>query len=233
MGELYFDYFSCTKFSDNFVRLLEDMKCEYSINKVHGNSVLTVLNHNLISDVLNLIHKKNISVNLTRLDVCFDFLMPFSDVLLPKDYSNLIYDGKGRLNTIYIGSRRSDRFARIYDKTIESDLDYDLTRFEFEFKGELCNELGYRLLFFGYDDFCNRLCSLITKFCINHGIDLNLPNPSPYVNYRLINVVDKIKSDTAFLHKFGKKFYDIFSEYNLTLSDLELIIEGSLNLDEI
>lgn len=233
LDDLYFDYFSCTKFTDSFIQLLEDLKCEYSITKTHGNSVLTILNHDLIPEVFKKVFIHGISVNATRIDVCFDFLIPFSSVELPKDFSNIISDRNNEYSTIYVGSRRSDRFCRIYDKKKESNLDYDCTRYEFEFKGELCNELGYRLQFFGFEDMKNRILSLITNFCVNHGISLDVPHAAPYMNYHLISHKDKLDRDMNFLIKYGKRFLDLIGEYNLTKIDIECIVEGDLNLNEL
>lgn len=233
MGDMYFDYFSCTKFTDSFIKILDDLKCEYSLTTVHGNSVLTVLNHDLIPEILKKMFILGISVNLTRIDVCFDFLIPFNDVKLPTDFSNIIIDKDSEFSTIYVGSRRSDRFCRIYDKKKESNLDYDCSRYEFEFKGELCNELGYRASFFGFEDMKNRILSLITNFCVNHGISLDIPSSASYLHYSLTSHKDKIDSDMRFLLKFGKKFLNLIGEYNLTKTDIECIVEGDLNLNEL
>jgi hypothetical protein len=44
--------------------------------------------------------------------------------------------------TLYIGSRQSDRFARIYDKGVETGTDENWLRYEFELKGDVAKQVA-------------------------------------------------------------------------------------------
>lgn len=90
----------------------------------------------------------------TRIDLCFDVwdngelaskLADVSRAGLLKSRSrkqSVIQstDGSGGL-TIYIGSRESPRFARIYNKSAQSSLKFPVTRFELEAKSKFAAQL--------------------------------------------------------------------------------------------
>lgn len=86
-----------------------------------------------------------------RLDIAFDIPMKLNfedayDAIKTKranysarKYSRIESDSG---STIYVGSRTSEQMLRIYDKAAESNLDYDLTRFELENKGDQAKHLA-------------------------------------------------------------------------------------------
>lgn len=86
-----------------------------------------------------------------RIDIAFDvpYKLDFDDAYdaiktkranyNARKYSRIQSDSG---NTIYIGSRTSEQMLRIYDKAAESKLDYDLTRFELECKGQMAEGIA-------------------------------------------------------------------------------------------
>ena len=78
----------------------------------------------------------------------------------------------GRIQTVYLGSRQSEWFGRIYDKFAESkELVYkDCIRFELEIKGEAAKDVWGRMLQGpGWLSFIN---TLVIQWFKAHGIDI-------------------------------------------------------------
>lgn len=63
--------------------------------------------------------------------------------------------------TIYVGSRTSEKFLRIYDKQAEAGLDYPLTRIELECKGDYAEGIAQHVDQEGYHGFP----AIIRGFC--------------------------------------------------------------------
>ena len=61
-----------------------------------------------------------------------------------RSYSQIESSGGG--HTIYLGSRASEKFARIYDKGVEAGEGGDWKRFEVELKGDVAKEAGRALV---------------------------------------------------------------------------------------
>lgn len=61
-------------------------------------------------------------------------------------------NGKGKIGTtLYIGSRSSEKFFRIYNKAAEQGIERDWVRIELEAKGDYANALGKAMLTNGWD----------------------------------------------------------------------------------
>lgn len=81
------------------------------------------------------------SLTLVRYDLAIDIGLPRNRVKLLRDYRcnyeyEIIDSGGSVLNrsvTEYQGRRNHNKFTKLYDKTKESHLDYNLTRIEFTF----------------------------------------------------------------------------------------------------
>lgn len=63
--------------------------------------------------------------------------------------------------TVYIGSRTSEQYLRIYDKAAEARLEGDLTRIELEAKGSTANGIAHYLASAGFDN----MPAIIRAFC--------------------------------------------------------------------
>jgi DNA relaxase NicK len=66
--------------------------------------------------------------------------------------------------TVYIGSRQSERFIRVYDKGVESGQLGDWVRLEMETKGEVSNIIA-RALAAGTVDLNSVICSGVMRMC--------------------------------------------------------------------
>lgn len=90
----------------------------------------------------------------TRVDIAIDFIeenLSVSDIhqefLLNAEKNSRTtqwIEGRGG-NTFYIGSRQSNRFARVYDKGAEQKIAHLWTRVELEYKGGVAFSVGERL----------------------------------------------------------------------------------------
>lgn len=67
-------------------------------------------------------------------------------------------------STLYIGSRQSEKFVRVYNKGIESGQGGDWWRLEMETKGEVANAVA-RVIDAGTTDFNSLLCSQVKRMC--------------------------------------------------------------------
>lgn len=82
----------------------------------------------------------------TRLDLCIDVptSIPVEDwYLSQKSKGPKIHSTNINNETLYIGSRKSMRFWRIYNKALEQGLDGDLFRIEVELKGVRANQVKH------------------------------------------------------------------------------------------
>lgn len=93
---------------------------------------------------------------LTRIDLAFDLhdtgksipdwydQLKHGNIKCTTSKSNLIVGVDGG-ETLYIGSRQSDKFLRIYNKAAEQAVPGDWIRVELEIKGDMARELGPKL----------------------------------------------------------------------------------------
>nr|CRY95560.1 hypothetical protein [uncultured prokaryote] len=88
----------------------------------------------------------------------YDRLVAGSAVTSSRTYQ-LINSNSGW--TVYVGSRTSEKFLRIYDKQAESGLDEPLTRVELECKGDYAEGIAQYVDQEGYDNFP----AIIKGFC--------------------------------------------------------------------
>ena len=70
------------------------------------------------------------SSEVVRYDLAVDIPVPRYLVRLEKDGRNYQYISSHKSDTEYLGQRNSPGYVKVYDKTRESKLDYDLTRIE-------------------------------------------------------------------------------------------------------
>lgn len=94
---------------------------EFNPNKCKGDVFQAVWEH-----LLNAIH----SIEVSRFDLAIDIPLPKYLVKITKDQRNYSYISKKGADTEYLGQRNKHGFTKLYDKTKESDLEYDLTRLE-------------------------------------------------------------------------------------------------------
>lgn len=90
-----------------------NIRIEFNPNKID-----TLIRSVLKNEFIN--HMNDIAIS--RLDIAFDFTEDMSDYTILCDVplkNTQIFSKSGRLETRYFGSRRSDRYIRLYDKKVE------------------------------------------------------------------------------------------------------------------
>lgn len=114
-------------FGFNGTKKEEQINCfiEFNPNKV-GNSVI-------LKDIYKFFRIWNIDLKLSLYDIAVDFLIPKKYINLVKDrrvYKKFYYDSNNENVTEYLGSTVESGRVKLYNKTIEDNLNYDLTRCE-------------------------------------------------------------------------------------------------------
>jgi DNA relaxase NicK len=94
---------------------------EFNPNKCKGTVFQAVWEH-----LLDAVY----SIEVSRFDLAIDIPLPKYLVKLSKDQRNYSYVSNKGSVTEYLGQRNKNGFTKLYDKTKESDLSYDLTRLE-------------------------------------------------------------------------------------------------------
>lgn len=160
----------------------EDMiKCFIEFNP---NKCLCDINFNWFKILFKWFLDNNITFELVRFDLAID--LPINRLLVALQKDNRVYQlyyGNVQINSIadfteYLGSRNKNGFVKIYNKTIESKLDYDCTRVEISLDN------------FNFDNFVNSLPKIYfldNKICLDNLkqtdlaiFQLLMQQPQPY-----------------------------------------------------
>ena len=169
-----------------YSQFISDLRLNTNIEfteKYMFNHQYVVISKNSYTEFFDYFESKNGICRITRLDLKFDIAEPYHCVLSKYQnefsYSSGVFD-KEEISTIYFNSRQSDLFCRLYNKQKESDLDFPLTRLEYEIKGIIMQNFSMRYFYFGLDDALNYLYELITEFNYNK----NLLGLFPFLEYK-------------------------------------------------
>ncbi len=115
---------------------------------------------------------------VTRLDLCFDFLYPYPVDLVKSIFRKLASKGKNNQRkfksvinsdggkTLYLGSRQSLQFGRLYDKGVES-MKYPpgrLWRAEVEYKKPLSGNIAEKLAQVNSEDRGLAICDTVSEW---------------------------------------------------------------------
>lgn len=90
-------------------------------------------------EILDKLFAVTFSRQVSRYDLAIDIPLPKYLVTLDKDGRNYQYIKGKRSESEYLGIRNKTGFVKLYDKTAESDLTYDLTRLEITTDGKDVN----------------------------------------------------------------------------------------------
>lgn len=206
-----------------------------------NGSTLEALNFEKISSLLYFAHLDT-TFTANRIDIALDFPVQ-SPRLFAHDWESFIEDGllygyrtikrisnSGRTadgNTVYLGSRESTRFVRIYDKCI-NNIEYD--RLEVEFKRERASWIMQRLAQISVNEFPEFLNGVVCgeiSFTRNHeNVEffkkykygaLNVPAPTLHLDIeKSIRFFEKHAPTLAMIHEFmGSEEFDKFIQTNL------------------
>ena len=101
-----------------------DLVIEYNPNKCSRSYYLDYILRNCFLD--------NDSTVVKKVDFAIDFPFDIKDVHLVRDYNSSyrVFDNGGSDRTYYMRKRGSNGSFKLYNKRLESNLDYDKTRYE-------------------------------------------------------------------------------------------------------
>lgn len=123
---------------------------------------------------------------VTRLDLCFDFIFSDKQNLAEKLYKGLQEGVKNRQRksslfrnssggaTLYIGSRQSDQFGRLYDKGVQSKTNVPGKhwRAEVEYKKPRSGNINRSLYEVSRDDRENKICDTVAEWFADRNAEL-------------------------------------------------------------
>lgn len=180
------------------------------------------------------------SVRITRFDLAFDISKDFMEIVnkFINEWSPHSCVGKkDRFETLYFNSRQSDMFCRLYDKQLESQLEFPLTRLEYEIKGYIAKCFSYHLSYIGIDD--------AMAYILNYIYDFNYhKNLMGLIKFDNIGSVEPVKLDIIekcqyntrfrrFIRQYKQSLIDYCEHYGLTGNNLLDICTDELNIERV
>ena len=149
---------------------------------------------------------------ISRIDIKFDFGERF-DVFFARlgktEPSKILYESFDIPSTVYYGKRESDIYVRMYDKQLESNLAYPLSRVEFEIKGSVAFEFSKRVRFLGFFDAFMFLYSRLEEYRVRHFDSLQLSDDLDIYNYFPFDTLDN--------NDYIARFYRFYKQYHKSL----------------
>lgn len=149
---------------------------------------------------------------ISRIDIKFDFDERFDLFfarLADTEPSKILYERFDVPSTVYYGKRESDIYVRMYDKQLESNLLFPLSRVEFEVKGSVAFEFSKRIRFLGYVDAFMFLYSRLEEYRVRHFDTLQLSNELDIYNYLPFSTLDN--------NDYVARFYRFYKQYRKVL----------------
>jgi hypothetical protein len=149
-----FGYSTATRDENNVVRMWHDSRSDMGEHAIFSGSSLKAL-HNIGRETPEILREAIKSQGkISRLDLAVDIVgESFSGQLVKKALEKTGNQGTARSYstveghdggfTLYVGSRQSERFVRIYDKAVQSgEANMDWWRYELETKGDVARALA-------------------------------------------------------------------------------------------
>jgi len=240
--------YNCSeKFETGVVTMWHDSEDRMGMHVVLSGSALRALTAKGFPPDFVLRELKRLSCRCSRIDLAIDLYQSSLKMVNFYESERLPYKGKGRTPqitpvgtdmqgfTIYVGSRSSDKFLRIYDKAKEQkDFTSDYKRIELECKGAVAHWLGDALpektTMEGYE-----LASSIIKTMVNFSspqwaqalasntVEFSTPKPSARDTYAwlikscapaLARVVAENPSKDV-LNEFARALRDELAKYGI------------------
>lgn len=175
-------------------------------------------------------------LRITRIDFKLDFKNDFEDVVVQRianwePHSSV--SQKGHLQTLYFNSRQSDLFCRLYNKQVESDLPFPLTRLEYEIKGNLAFEFSKRLSYIGFADALDFLFDKINEFNTRKNLtDMFYITTKDYLSVNFIEDFS-VKNKFRRFVRHNKNSYSYYIDYfNITPEDFDNLMTGVTDLEK-
>ena len=161
------------------------------------------------------------SIRITRIDIKFDYFMPYKYMckrfLDEFKLSNVILNKDKDVSTVYFGSRQSDIYCRFYNKREESNLEFDVSRLEFEIKGYVCKQFSLRFSNISEYDAMDYLLNMIFEFCEHRNIVfLRLPYFDDYVSAELVDKASLVAKFKRFCVQYKNSIETYIEHFGLT-----------------
>lgn len=198
--------------SKNLVSVV-DVVFEYNPNKCEGSY--------LVSYICDRFYKNNSHVEVRKLDIAMDMPVNILSLKVVKDRRDMTTIDKGADNrTYYVGAPGSDGRVKIYNKTRESKLNYDLTRYEVTITPKMFIDTMIKGFSFDVGNLVDVICASDVQLDFDmkgqdvYNVLTALDNPA------LLNLLDKRKA---------KKIKDILSSIGSVRFDIEVINSTVIN----
>lgn len=182
-----------------------------TLRKIHNVSSY-VVPHNYYAYTIALQLVSDSKARVSRIDIKFDFEEDFElffERLKNTEPSKILYEKFCVPSTVYYGHRQSDIYVRVYDKTLESQLDFALTRLEFEVKGSIAFEFSKRMKYLGNCDAFMYLYSKLEEYRVRHFDCLQMPSD--------LDIYDYFPFDTVDDNDYIARFYRFYKQYRNTV----------------
>lgn len=167
-----------------------------------------------VQPLIDFIKQNAIDLDIARFDCAIDlpYKKDFVYLLKDKRHYSMVYKVEQSSNNLggiteYLGQRNNNGFVKVYNKTVESSLDYDLTRVELTLDS------------FDYDNFVKCLPNV----CYFNTIDLVALSSLSQTDKVLISLLAHCDCPLTYFKMLGRdkkdKFFSIlFSSINLSIS---------------
>lgn len=173
-------------------------------------------------------------IRITRFDFKLDYKNEFKHVIEKFNFdSHSEVSKKGEVETIYFNSRQSDIFCRLYNKQVESNLPFPLTRLEYEVKGQLAYEFSKRLSYIGFLDALSFFFDKVNEF--NERKNLTKMFYMTTKDYLPVEFIEEFSVKNKFRRfvSHNKNSYSYYMDYfNMTLCEFDNIMTGVTDINE-
>lgn len=173
-------------------------------------------------------------IRITRFDFKLDYKNEFKQVIERFQFdSHSEVSKNGEVETIYFNSRQSDMFCRLYNKQIESNLPFPLTRLEYEIKGNLAYEFSKRLLYIGFSDALNFIFDKINAFNERKGLtEMFYMTTHDFIPVEFIEQYS-VKNKFRRFVKHNKNSYAYYIDYfNMNPDEFDKVMTGVIDLEK-
>jgi len=173
-----FGYRQATRYPSGMVVMYDGATPTMGFHYIYSGSALKSLDEVFEDGGIHVLNWHNSKGHkCTRIDLAIDvydspFLLPTLKVMSERHEwtgtahsSTTIQSSDGKGLTIYVGSRSSERFVRMYDKSAQMGIDGNWTRIEAEIKGDSARAVGRAILGVGNGGLSMVAQSVISRVC--------------------------------------------------------------------
>lgn len=180
------------------------------------------------------------NIRITRFDLAFDINKDYMEIVnkfIDEWSPHSCVGKKDRIETLYFNSRQSDMFCRLYDKQLEAQLDFPLTRLEYEIKGVIAKIFSYRLSYIGIDDALGYILNYIQDFNYHKNL-MGLIKITDYGSFEPVkfDIIENCLFNTRFrrfIRQYKQSLVDYCNHYGLTGNEILDICTNILDIERV